>query len=91
MKKVKMTVHGRVQAVGFRYMTKMVADKLKISGIVKNLDNGEVYIEAVGAPEQMELFIKAIRTSPSPSGRVSEVEVVEDQTLPDYQKFKVTG
>ncbi|MDU4833387.1 MAG: acylphosphatase, partial [Enterococcus faecium] len=32
MRKVKMNVQGRVQGVGFRYMTKMVADQLGVTG-----------------------------------------------------------
>ncbi len=35
MRKVKMNVQGRVQGVGFRYMTKMVADQLGVTGTVK--------------------------------------------------------
>ncbi|RCT69432.1 acylphosphatase, partial [Enterococcus faecium] len=34
MRKVKMNVQGRVQGVGFRYMTKMVADQLGVTGTV---------------------------------------------------------
>ena len=44
MKKIKMTVNGRVQGVGFRYMTKVVADLIGITGIVRNEDDGSVYI-----------------------------------------------
>lgn len=90
LKKVKMTVSGIVQGVGFRYMTKIVADKLHITGIVRNLENGDVYIEAQGDTSQLDLFIKAIKTSPSPSGRVDDVSIVYDSDLPDYASFKVT-
>ena len=48
MRKVKMNVQGRVQGVGFRYMTKMVADQLGVTGTVKNEDDGSVTIEAIG-------------------------------------------
>ena len=34
MRSVRMNVQGRVQGVGFRYLTKMVADRLGISGKV---------------------------------------------------------
>lgn len=91
MKKVRLTVHGRVQGVGFRYMTKMVADRLKVNGLVKNLADGGVYIEAVGTAEAIAEFIKLVEASPTPSGRVTQLDVVEDDTLPDYFKFKVTG
>lgn len=91
MPKAKMVVTGRVQGVGFRYMTKMVADKLHITGIVENMDSGQVYIEASGTPENLDDFIKMVKVSPSPSGRVEHVDVTFDETLPDYNKFRVTN
>lgn len=91
MKKIKMSVYGRVQGVGFRYMTKMAADRLKIGGIVQNDMDGSVYIEANGPEEAIERFIQTVKASPTPSGRVDQIEVTEDETLPERKKFSVTG
>lgn len=33
MRTIKMNASGRVQGVGFRYMTKMVADQIGIGGL----------------------------------------------------------
>lgn len=82
MRKVSLTVRGRVQGVGFRFMTKMVADKLGIVGTVKNQWDGSVYIEAGGSPEKVAEFINLIKASPSPSGRVETCEITE---LPNLQ------
>lgn len=90
MKKVKMTVTGRVQGVGFRFTTKMAADRLKIGGLVKNLADGSVYIEANGTASQLETFVKLIKASPSPSGKVDQLELVEDPSLPTRNNFDVT-
>lgn len=90
MKKIKMIVTGRVQGVGFRFTTKMAADRLKIGGIVKNLAEGSVYIEANGTDDQLETFIKIIKASPSPSGKVEQLELIEDSSLPIRDNFKVT-
>ncbi|HAW87509.1 MAG TPA: acylphosphatase, partial [Enterococcus sp.] len=57
MRKVKMNVQGRVQGVGFRYMTKMVADQLGVTGTVKNEDDGSVTIEAIGNDDIIQKFI----------------------------------
>ena len=54
MKKIKMNVQGRVQGVGFRYMTKIVADQLGITGTVKNEEDGSVTIEACGDEETIK-------------------------------------
>lgn len=61
MRKVKMNVQGRVQGVGFRYMTKMVADQLGVTGTVKNEDDGSVTIEAIGNDDIIQKFIEDLR------------------------------
>ena len=88
MKKIKMTVNGRVQGVGFRYMTKMVADQIGITGIVRNEADGSVYIEAVGPGDT---FIAAVKRSPSPSGKVDSCSILEDANIENYISFRVTN
>ncbi|MCI1985586.1 MAG: acylphosphatase [Lactobacillus sp.] len=86
-----MRVTGRVQGVGFRWMTKMVADQLKITGYVQNRFDGSVYIEAKGEVLAMAKFAAAIKASPTPSGRVATYEEhVLTKDFP-YDDFRVTG
>ncbi|HFC9111066.1 acylphosphatase [Enterococcus lactis] len=91
MRKVKMNVQGRVQGVGFRYMTKMVADQLGVTGTVKNEDDGSVTIEAIGNDDIIHKFIEEVKKSPSPSGRVQYVDVQEDPMIEERKKFDVVG
>ncbi|WP_085560578.1 acylphosphatase [Carnobacterium iners] len=91
MKKVKMTATGRVQGVGFRFMTKMVADEIGIFGSVKNQTDGSVYIEANGDPVKIDKFIEKIKKSPSPSGKVDHLQIIEDSSLPERIKFSITN
>ncbi|HCD3562564.1 TPA: acylphosphatase [Enterococcus faecium] len=91
MRKVKMNVQGRVQGVGFRYMTKMVADQLGVTGTVKNEDAGSVTIEAIGNDDIIQKFIEEVKKSPSPSGRVQYVDVQEDPMIEERKKFDVVG
>lgn len=86
-----MRVTGRVQGVGFRYMAKLVADEIGVAGIVRNEDDGSVYIEAVGSPEKIDSFIKAIERSPSPSGKVNSSKVEEDDSIENYLRFRITN
>ena len=88
--KVAMTVSGKVQGVGFRYMTKMVADELGVFGIVRNEPNGDVYIEANGSEETMEKFIEKVKASPAPFGKVQEVVFHDTNNLKEYTNFSVT-
>ena len=60
-----LTIHGRVQGVGFRYFVKLKADSLGISGFVKNQLNGIVYVEAEGEPEKLQLFINFCQQGPA--------------------------
>jgi acylphosphatase len=60
-----LTIHGRVQGVGFRYFVKLKADSLGINGFVRNHPNGIVYVEAEAEPEKLELFIQFCRQGPS--------------------------
>ena len=88
--KYRMNVAGVVQGVGFRYMTKILADELGINGTVKNEMDGSVTIEAVGNYQDMSLFIERVKASPAPDGRVDKFQIEKDTSIPDYTKFKVT-
>ncbi|MGK0550507.1 acylphosphatase [Enterococcus faecalis] len=91
MQKLKLNVQGRVQGVGFRYMTKILADELGIKGTVRNEEDGSVSIEAIGEEEPLARFIQKVKASPSPAGRVTYVDIQEDPLMEDYTKFTVTN
>lgn len=90
MKKVRLRVNGRVQGVGFRFLTKMAADRLGVYGIVRNEDDGAVYIEANGPEAALNDFVNLIKGSPSPSGRVDVCEVDYDDSIKERTRFDVT-
>ncbi|MBN2611474.1 MAG: acylphosphatase [Bacteroidales bacterium] len=50
-------ITGMVQGVGFRYTARQVAESLGITGFVRNLYDGSVYIEAEGSETNMENFL----------------------------------
>ncbi|OTN77009.1 hypothetical protein A5886_002089 [Enterococcus sp. 8G7_MSG3316] len=89
MKKVRITVNGRVQGVGFRYTTKMLADQLGITGTVKNESDGTVTIEAIGEPQVMAQFIEGVKGSPSPVGKVNDTTINEDPSIETRDTFDV--
>ncbi len=85
--KIKATVYGRVQGVGFRYSTYYLAKELEIAGVVQNKKNGTVYVEAVGEQEAMKQFIQELAKGPSPSADVDKVTIEYDDSIPDYTSF----
>ncbi|WP_022791510.1 acylphosphatase [Weissella halotolerans] len=72
---VEIRVNGHVQGVGFRYATKMIADRLSLVGEVYNAVDGSVHIIASGPANIIAEFIKQVQSSPSPYGRVDELTV----------------
>lgn len=86
-KAVKLYVYGKVQGVGFRYYTHKKAKELSITGFVKNLPDGSVYIEAEGEFNSLENLICWCGTGPS-WARVVKVEKQETQ-LHNFTKFEV--
>jgi acylphosphatase len=80
---VILTIYGHVQAVGFRYFVMQKAENYGISGFVKNQLNGNVYIEAEGQSDLLELFIQACKQGPSHAW----IEKVEVQYCP-VQNFE---
>lgn len=91
MRRVSLTIFGRVQGVGFRYATKMVADKVGVTGLVRNLLDGTVYIEARGTDREVSDFIQAVKKGPSPYAKVTRVDLVELSDDKVYRDFAVTN
>lgn len=85
--KIKASIFGRVQGVGFRYSTTHTAKQIGVNGIVKNEPDGSVYVEAVGTEEQIEQFITELAKGPSPSAQVDRVEVEYDSSVTNYSGF----
>ena len=54
---LKITISGNVQGVFFRSSAKKKALELQLTGFVKNLGDGLVYIEAQGSTKNLEDFI----------------------------------
>ena len=64
MKRVRITITGRVQGVFYRKSALAKATALGLAGWVKNLDNGGVLAEVQGEPFAVEEFIRWCRRGP---------------------------
>ena len=47
---------GKVQGVGFRYKASKVAREFEICGMVKNLEDGRVYLDVEGSEAEVSGF-----------------------------------
>jgi acylphosphatase len=70
----KIQVRGRVQGVGFRQACLKEARFRGISGFVKNMSDGSVYIEGEGSQEQLNELVEWCKRSPG-YGFVDDISV----------------
>jgi acylphosphatase len=70
---LKSRIIGRVQGVGFRYYTEMVAQEIGLSGYVMNCSDGSVEVLAEGEQEALEELLRQLKRGPS-GARVDRVE-----------------
>jgi acylphosphatase len=73
-----LTISGRVQGVGFRYEMAKQADRLGVTGWVRNCRDGSVEAVVDGPPDRVDAIIAWVRRGP-PSARVTGVQVSEAQ------------
>ena len=67
-------IFGQVQGVGFRYRFSEQAQRLGVTGWVRNRRDGSVEAMVAGAPEAVEALLAWARVGP-PAARVERVEV----------------
>lgn len=72
--RAEITIRGMVQGVGYRWFAERKAQELRLSGWVKNLDNGDVSVIAEGDRQTIELFIEKLKKGPS-TAAVTDVSV----------------
>ncbi len=86
-KTAHLTVKGKVQGVFYRVSAKKEADRLGITGWVKNTAAGDVEIVASGEEEALLRFIRWCKEGP-PKARVIEV-VATFQHEPSFSAFTI--
>ena len=83
----KIHVTGWVQGVGFRWSAVREASNRGITGYVKNLSDGSVYIEAEGSREQLNAYVGWCKKGPG----LGFVESVSVDIFPpvNYTVFRI--
>lgn len=73
VQRLRITVRGRVQGVGFRAWVADVAHDLRLDGYVVNHRDGQTVVaEVQGSPDSLRTFRRLVRHGP-PSAKVDEV------------------
>jgi len=87
-RRARFVVSGRVQGVCYRMYACEEAERLGLSGYVRNLPNGDVEVVAEGADEALREFLTWCRHGP-PYARVAGVEETYSAATGEYRDFGV--
>jgi len=88
MRRVEIVAKGDVQRVGYRDAVQNIARKLRISGIVQNVEPYDVRIVAEGEEAALKEFVKAVNIQERPI-RVEELEVRWADATGEFQYFRI--
>jgi acylphosphatase len=86
----KITVHGRVQGVGFRYFVQNVGNRLGLVGDVRNCPDSTVEIVVEGSEKKIAEFIRQVEKGPSLAW-VQRVDIVDIPSQNTYGSFLIEG
>lgn len=84
------TVHGRVQGVGFRYFVRNAGNRLGLVGNVRNCEDSTVEIVVEGDQRKIAEFIKQVEKGPSLAW-VQRVDVADIPVQETYETFSIEG
>ncbi|WP_367864669.1 acylphosphatase [Pedobacter sp. WC2423] len=87
MKQIIIRITGKVQGVGFRYTTKVVADQMGVRGIIRNEKDGSLYIEAEGDDTLLDIFEEWCNEGPD-RAKIEQVEITPGE-LKNYRNFEI--
>jgi acylphosphatase len=87
MKHIDILITGKVQGVGFRQVTKMVADQMGVRGMIRNENDGSVYIEAEGDDVLLEVFLEWCHDGPDRA--IVENVTVSPAEVKNYRNFEI--
>ena len=73
---------GRVQGVGFRYLTRRAADLIGVIGWVRNERDGSVILEIQGTEEQVDGVMLALKHMIIKRGRYVRIESIDEEEVP---------
>lgn len=88
MKRYNMIFKGRVQGVGFRYKSYLLANELGLTGDVNNLYDGDVELNIQGDREKIDLFLEKL--AKDRFIRIDDIEIKEKELVNDEEKFKLS-
>jgi len=86
--RARVWVRGRVQGVAYRAFTQDAARRRRLTGGVRNLDDGRVEVEVEGTRSDVDTFLGILRTGP-PRAEVVDLEVQWESPTRQHADFVI--
>ena len=86
--RVHVFIDGRVQGVAYRFFAEKFANRLRLTGWVKNLEDGRVEVLAEGPAHAIESFLDRLREGPS-LAHVERFDVRREQATGEFSDFRI--
>ncbi len=87
LRRVHVFVSGRVQGVGFRNFTQTNAQRLELTGWVRNLPDLRVEAVVEGPPDEVAKLLKLLQRGPE-RARVDKLETAEEPASGEFKVFE---
>ena len=81
-------VKGRVQGVGYRFFALDAARRLRLTGFVRNLPDGDVEVHAEGPEQDLSTLVAALKKGPAFS-HVFEVVTEVTKEEQGFEEFQI--
>ena len=86
--RIHVMIEGRVQGVGFRFFAKEHAQRLGLTGWVRNTFDGQVEAQAEGSKQNIDIWISHLQNGPQ-SAFVTHISKEWLETLGKFKNFKI--
>lgn len=87
-KRLVCQIRGTVRGVGFRWSVQGLAERLGITGYVRNTDNGHVEVVAEGSADALETLRAFCYRGPD-GATVTGVHVIEGPATGEFNRFEI--
>ena len=85
----RIVVHGRVQAVGYRYGARIEAQRLGVAGWIRNRSDGAVEAEIEGEARSVDAMLAWLDDGP-PGADVTSISTADLEPTGE-RGFRITG
>lgn len=85
IKRYQIIFSGLVQGVGFRYETWGLAKKLGLTGFVKNVADGTVYVEIQGQKNKIVYLVECLKSIPRIHIEQVDLQEIELKQESDFE------